>query len=72
MKPLAKSLHTVTVIVRVANLLQRLNNETAESAVTSALIELGYDGAADPYSLAAAALIQLRKLNSAAHAKANA
>lgn len=60
-KTLAKSLHTVTVLVQVARLIQRLNNETAESALVSAMIELGYLDAADPYDLRGKALTQLKR-----------
>jgi hypothetical protein len=62
-KPLAKSLHTVTVLVRVAQHLQnsepapaRPNNETA---VDEALDLLGYGKSPDTYGLAAAAVRQL-------------
>lgn len=72
MKTLAKSLHTVTVLVRFANFIQRTKNETAESAIRSAMIELGHGDSPDDYGLAAAALAQLKKLNASAHAKANA
>lgn len=59
-KPVAKSLHTVTVIVQVARLHQRLNNETRDSAVTSAMIALGLHDRPDPYGLRDAALKQLQ------------
>ena len=61
-KPLAKSLHTVTVLVRVAKLL--LKHDLAYSpveAVAGALASLGLDTMPDTYGLAAAALKQLRK-----------
>ena len=58
-KTLAKSLHTVTVIVRVARLMRKLRSTSNEVAVTHALELLGYHDAADPYGLAAAALKQL-------------
>ena len=59
-KPLAKSLHTVTVIVRVAKALRPLHpNSTPEQQVELALMVLGYVDAADPYGLAQAALKQL-------------
>lgn len=64
-KPLAKSLHTITVLVNVGLLIQRTRNETAESAIQSALIELGYLDAEDPYGLAAKALAQLKARNAA-------
>lgn len=62
-KPLAKSLHTVTVLVRVAIHLKRSNpelrNETA--LVYSALDILGLTGQPDTYRLAAQAIKQLNK-----------
>lgn len=58
-KPLPKSLHTVTVIVRVARLLQRERNETRDSAVVSAFEALGYSVDADPYDLRGQALRQM-------------
>jgi hypothetical protein len=62
-KTLPKSLHTVTVLVNVARHLQRTNNETRHSAVTSAMILLGYSytDTADPYGLAARAVKELSK-----------
>lgn len=62
-KPLPKSLHTVTVIVRVSRLLQGCGYPsgefTDEERVGMALGALGYDPENDPYGLAAAALKQL-------------
>lgn len=61
-KPLAKSLHTVTVLVRVARLL--LKRDLAFSnveAVNGALQVLGLDDMPDEYGLAAQALKQLNK-----------
>lgn len=59
-KTLAKSLHTVTAIVQVARLLKSVHvtYDNAE-AVACALIVLGYEGASDPYDLAARALASL-------------
>lgn len=58
---LAKSLHTVSVLVNVARLFMELAAErgqpmSAAYAVESALGMLGYSGAADPYGLAARAV----------------
>ena len=61
-KPLAKSLHTVTVLVRVARLL--LKRDLAFSnveAVNGALQVLGLADMPDEYGLAAQALKQLNK-----------
>ena len=61
-KPLAKSLHTVTVLVRVAHLL--IKRELAYSnteAVAGALQVLGLSDMPDTYGLAAQALKQLNK-----------
>ena len=61
---LAKSLHTVSAIVAVARHLigvQYPLARTPANAVTAALSILGYDGAADPYGLAARAVAQLPK-----------
>lgn len=61
-KPLAKSLHTVTVLVRVARLL--LKRDLAFSnveAVNGALQVLGLDDMPDTYGLVAAAIKQLNK-----------
>lgn len=61
-KPLAKSLHTVTVLVRVARLL--LKRDLAYSnpeAIAGALQVLGLDDMPDTYGLAAQALKQLNK-----------
>lgn len=57
---LAKSLHTVSVLVNVARLrMQLAPTMTAAYAVESALCDLGYHGAADPYGLAAKAVAVL-------------
>ena len=60
-KTMPKSLHTVTVLVRVAALFQRYENCAAEEALDLALIQLGYGAAPDDYGLAASALKQLTK-----------
>ena len=64
---LAKSLHTVSVLVNVARhyadtiKLQTGATLPAESAAAAALCILGYHGAADPYGLAARAVAILEK-----------
>ena len=61
-KPIAKSLHTVTVLVRVARLL--LKRDLAFSnveAVNGALQVLGLSDMPDSYGLAAQAVKQLNK-----------
>lgn len=61
-KPLAKSLHTVTVLVRVATMLR--NRDLAYSnveAVYGALQVLGLVDMPDAYGLAAQAVKQLNK-----------
>lgn len=62
-KTLAKSLHTVSVIVNVARHEMNTNprQPDADWAVRIALNVLGYADAADPYGLAATALKQLEK-----------
>ncbi len=62
-KPLPKSLHTVTVLVNVAQMIQRLNDQIDECAVGSALTVLGYDGSPDAYGLAAKAVKAMRQGN---------
>lgn len=57
-KPVAKSLHTVTVIVQVARLYMANGNKRDE-ALAQAMETLGLAGRDDPYGLAAAALKQL-------------
>lgn len=62
MKTLAKSLHTVTVLVRVAELHQNLVAPGAKNyglAMSRTLETLGYTGAPDPYDLVGKALAQL-------------
>jgi len=64
-KPVAKSLHTITVIVQVARFHMGVNqfggpaNLKKEAAIAGALNILGLAGRDDPYGLAAAALKQL-------------
>lgn len=61
-KPLAKSLHTVTAVVRVAQMIatyERINDP--DSLIPAALEALGYHGAADPYDLAGHARKALAK-----------
>ena len=63
-KPLAKSLHTVTVLVRVAKALhERRTNprDTTGHALALALDILGLSGMPDTYGLVAAAIKQLNK-----------
>jgi len=57
-KPVAKSLHTITVIVQVARLHMDSGMDKIR-AVQCALDVLGLAGRDDPYGLAAAALKQL-------------
>lgn len=61
-KPLAKSLHTVTVLVRVALDIQKRHPERDSfSAVYAALNLLGLGDMPDDYGLVTAALKQVRK-----------
>jgi hypothetical protein len=62
-KPLAKSLHTVTVLVRVAKELQNRQFPLLhpESAVGQALIILGLADQNDDYNLISQAVKQLSK-----------
>ena len=55
--PVAKSLHTLTVIQQVAGVMRRLGgvNDPA-AAIDAAMAELGLAGRPDPYGLAARAL----------------
>ena len=56
-RPLAKSLHTITVLQRVALYLASRpgSNLNAEQATAAALDVLGYGEAPDPYDLASRA-----------------
>lgn len=64
-KPLAKSLHTITVLVNVARIMR--NNDRTGTAqswtayVYEALVALGLDDKPDVYGLADAAIKQLEK-----------
>jgi hypothetical protein len=60
-KPLAKSLHTVTVLVRVARDIQARQPMANDDAVTYALNLLGLADMPDMYGLALQAEKQLRK-----------
>ena len=62
-KPLAKSLHTVTVLVRVAKALNRDQVWSNDMAVYLALEALGLTDMPDTYGLTAAAVKQLSKGN---------
>lgn len=55
-KPIAKSLHTITVIVQVAEHLMANENYLPQAAVFKAMIVLGLDGRDDPYHLRNAAM----------------
>lgn len=61
-KPVAKSLHTVTVILQVAKVAPG-HTISNEAAIDSAMEVLGLAGRADPYGLRAAALKQLNASN---------
>lgn len=59
---LAKSLHTVSVLVAVARKLATIHdNLSPRSLIDEALAVLGYDGADDPHGLAAKAVAQLQR-----------
>jgi hypothetical protein len=60
MKTLAKSLHTVSVLVNVARTAPATFVATADR-VTFALMVLGYENSPDPYGLAARAVAILEK-----------
>lgn len=64
-KPIAKSLHTVTVLVRVAKFIQSLDNGgySNQYAVGKAMIALGLQDQPDDYDLLNAAIKQLDKGN---------
>lgn len=56
-KPIPKSLHTVTVLRRMAQMMKAIHpHATSEGAISLALIELGYVDTPDTHGLAAAAL----------------
>ena len=64
-KPVAKSLHTITVIVQVAKLhmagIESPTNRDANKAVNQAMATLGLMGRDDPYNLRDKALAQLSR-----------
>lgn len=60
-KPIAKSLHTVTVLVRVALDIQKRGPIPIDDAMSLALNVLGLDDMPDTYGLALQAVKQLRK-----------
>ena len=64
-KPLAKSLHTVTVLVRVALEIRKRQFPPlpADAAMERALDILGLTGQPDSYGLAAQAIKQLNKFS---------
>jgi len=63
MKPLAKSLHTITVLVRVALNVKRDKPMANDSAITAALDILGLTDQPDVHGLALQAEKQLRKFS---------
>ena len=59
-KPLAKSLHTIRVIVNVARYVKRIDYaKSLSECIRDAIAILGHQGAEDPYCLAEKALGQL-------------
>jgi hypothetical protein len=60
-KPVAKSLHTVTVIVQVARRVLDTSGYSTDEALDIAMDCLGLADRPDPYGLAAAARKQLDK-----------
>jgi hypothetical protein len=62
-KPLAKSLHTITVLVRVARTIARYENldPTCVAAMKGAVEALGLSDQPDIHNLFDAALKQIRK-----------
>lgn len=65
MKPIPKSLHTVTVLVTMAKLMQQAHEERAtisnHSAVFSCMQALGYSDSPDTYGLMEQAIKKLNK-----------
>jgi hypothetical protein len=59
--PVAKSLHTISVIVQVARHLISIRSMPAANAIEGAMQVLMLDGRPDPYQLKAKALSQLTK-----------
>jgi len=61
MKPIAKSLHTITVIAQVATMIRTTNSaDSIDGAVEMALQILGLAGKPDVYGLAAKAVKSVR------------
>ena len=65
MKPIAKSLHTITVIAQVANMLRKIDLSDSrlnsiDGAVALALESLELSGKPDVYGLAAKAVKSVR------------
>ena len=60
MKPIAKSLHTITVIAQVAAMIRATNSASVDGAVEMALQILGLAGKPDVYGLAAKAAKSVR------------
>lgn len=60
-KPVAKSLHTVTVILQIARIAPFASGGTPEACIAYAMDTLGLSGRDDPYNLAGAALRQLTR-----------
>lgn len=59
-KPIPKSLHTVTVFVRMANMLFEIGGcDSREQALDDAISNLGYADTPDTHELRAKALAQL-------------
>lgn len=60
MKPIAKSLHTITVIAQLATMIRATNSASVDGAVEMALQILGLAGKPDVYGLAAKAAKSVR------------
>lgn len=58
-RPVAKALHTITVLVQVAKHVMRTEGKTAKPAMQAAMTILGLNDRPDPHELAATALKQL-------------
>jgi hypothetical protein len=60
--PIAKSLHTLTVLQQVAKIMRELRGlNDPEAAMTAAMEALGLSGRPDPYGLEARALVLMGK-----------
>jgi hypothetical protein len=59
-RPIPKSLHTVTVLVKLAQHFSDVDDQPLEDALERAFNCLGLDTRNDPHGLEAAALKQLR------------